>query len=134
MNWTLVFQLSLFGLAMAVGTVFFIPSSVEPLCWLIIFLVCAYVVARRCRHRLFLHGLAIGIVNSVWVTAAHMLLFGQYIARHANEAAMMKSMPAPDSPRLMMALIGPVIGIVSGAIIGVLCLLAGKVFQGRESL
>jgi hypothetical protein len=44
MNWKLVFQLSLFGLAMALGTVFFIPSSIEPLCWLIIFLVCAYIL------------------------------------------------------------------------------------------
>jgi hypothetical protein len=54
MNWKLVFQLSLFGLVMALGTVFFIPSSVEPMCWIVIFLVCAYVVSRRCRQKLFL--------------------------------------------------------------------------------
>ncbi|MBV8909266.1 MAG: hypothetical protein JOZ89_00750 [Gammaproteobacteria bacterium] len=132
MNWKLVFQLSLLGLAMALGTVFLIPSSVEPICWLAIFLVCAYAVARRCRQKLFLHGLAIGIANSFWVTAAHILFFGQYIANHAKEAAMMKSMPLPDSPRLMMALTGPVIGVVSGVIIGVLCLLAGKVIKGAR--
>ncbi len=42
MNWKLILQLSLFGLAMAVGTVFVIPSNVEPLFWLAIFAVCAY--------------------------------------------------------------------------------------------
>ena len=130
MNWKLVFQLSLFGLVMAVGTVFFIPSSVEPVCWLVIFLVCAYVVSRRCKQKLFLHGLAIGIVNSVWVTAAHILFVGQYIANHPKEAAMMKSMPMPDSPQLMMALTGPLVGVISGVIIGVLCVLAGKLPRG----
>ena len=129
MNWKLVFQLSLFGLVMAVGTVFFIPSSVEPICWLVIFLVCAYVVSRRCRQKRFLHGLSIGIANSVWVTAAHILFFGHYIASHPKEAAMMKSMPMPDSPQLMMALTGPLIGVISGVMIGALCVLAGKVLK-----
>jgi hypothetical protein len=34
MNWRLTFQLSLFGLAMGIGTVIIIPSNVEPLFWL----------------------------------------------------------------------------------------------------
>jgi hypothetical protein len=42
---------------------------------------------------------------------------------------MMKSMPTPESPRLMMALTGPVIGIVSGAIIGTLCMVAGRLVR-----
>jgi len=47
-----------------------------------------------------------------------MMFFQQYIANHPQEAAMTKSMPLPNSPRLMMALVGPPIGIVSGAVIG----------------
>jgi hypothetical protein len=111
MNWKLIFQLSMFGLAMGLATVFFIPSSVEPALWLVIFLVCAYIIARQCRSNRFLHGLLLGVANSVWITAAHALFFSQYIATHAREAEMMKSMPLPDSPRLMMALMGPVIGL-----------------------
>jgi hypothetical protein len=34
MNGKLVPQLSLFGLAMALATVFVVPSTVEPFCWL----------------------------------------------------------------------------------------------------
>jgi uncharacterized membrane protein len=33
MNWKLIFLLSLFGLAMAIATVFVIPSNIEPLFW-----------------------------------------------------------------------------------------------------
>lgn len=39
---------------------------------------------------------------------------------------MMSSMPLPDSPRLMMALTGPVVGLVSGVIIGLIAMAARK--------
>jgi hypothetical protein len=126
MDWKLIFQLSLFGLAMAFATVFLIPPNIEPMCWLVIFLTSAYVIAKRRPTRRFVHGLLLGLVNSVWITAAHVLLFDRYIAGHAQEAAMMKSMPLADSPRLMMAITGPVVGLISGVIIGLLALGAGK--------
>ena len=129
MNWKLILQLSIFAFAMGIATVFVLPSNVEPVFWLAIFLVCAYFLARRCPNRHFIHGVVLGLVNSVWVTASHILLFSQYIANHGAEAEMMKSMPLPDSPRLMMALVGPVIGLVSGVIIGLFSLLAKKLVK-----
>jgi hypothetical protein len=133
MNWKTIAELSLFGLAMGVATVFVIPSTIEPLFWIVIFAISAYVIARRCAGREFVHGLLVGLANSVWVTASHVLLFQQYLAIHPREAAMMSSMPAPDSPRLMMALVGPVIGAVSGALIGLLALVARKLLGGRPA-
>ena len=47
MNWKLIIQLSLFGLATGVATVFVIPSTIEPLVWLVIFGICAYLIATR---------------------------------------------------------------------------------------
>src|SRR5579864_9263352 len=120
MNWRLIFGLSIFGLAMAIGTVFVIPSNIEPICWLVIFLICAYVIARERSMGHFVHGLLVGVINSVWVTAAHILFFERYLESHPKEAGMMNSMPLPNSPRLMMALVGPVIGVISGVVIGLL--------------
>jgi hypothetical protein len=134
MDWKLIFSLSLFGLAMAIATVFVIPSNVEPIFWLAIFLVCAYLIARKRPDRHFLHGLLVGIVNSVWVTGAHIIFFSQYIANHPKEAAMMSSMPLPDSPRLMMACVGPIVGVISGAIIGGLAYLAGRFIKPQISV
>src|SRR5436309_5878845 len=116
MNWRLVFLLSMFGLAMGIGTVFLIPSNLEPLLWLVILVVCALIIAVRSPGKYFLHGLAVGIANSVWITAAHVLLFDRYLANHPKEAAMMSSMPLPG--RLMMACVGPVVGVVSGLLLG----------------
>lgn len=129
MNWKLIFGLSLLGLAMAIATVFVIPSDIEPVFWLAIFLVCAFLIARKQPDRHFLHGLLVGIVNSVWVTGAHILFFSQYIASHPKEAAMMTTMPLPNHPRLMMACVGPIVGVISGLIIGLLAFVAGKIVK-----
>lgn len=131
MNWKLIFKLSLFGLAMALGTVYFIPSNVEPICWLIIFIICAVIIARQYTSGYFLHGLWVGIFNSVWVTAAHVLLFNTYLAGHAQEAAMMTKMPMPDNPRLMMLVTGPVVGVISGIVLGLFAVIAAKLLKRK---
>jgi hypothetical protein len=133
MNWKLILQLSMFGLAMSVATVYLISSTVEPIFWLVIFAMSAYLIATRAPGRYLLHGVMVGIVNGVWITSAHVLLFGAYIANHAQEAAMMTSMPLPDSPRLMMALTGPVIGVASGLVIGLFAVIASKLTARRKA-
>jgi hypothetical protein len=108
MNKKLIFQLSLFGLAMAFATVYFIPSNIEPLFWLVIFVVCAYLIAKNCTEKFFLNGLCVSLLNALWITSAHILLFDAYIATHPDEAEMLKKMPMPDSLRLMMLMTGPI--------------------------
>jgi hypothetical protein len=132
-DWKLIFRLSLFGLAMGIATVFFIPSNIEPVFWLVIFTVCGYIFAKNLVARHFLHGLLLGLANSVWITASHILFLGRYIANHPREAAMMASMPLPDSPRVMMALIGPMIGLASGLVLGLFALVAGKLVKRSQS-
>jgi len=131
MNWKLIFQLSLFGLAMGVGTVFVIPSTIEPFFWLVIFVVSAYLIATRAADHYFLHGVALGLANCVWVTGAHVVLFSRYIANHPREAAMMGSMPLPTHPRVMMLIMGPVIGLISGIIIGLFAIVAHRLVAPR---
>jgi hypothetical protein len=113
------------------STVFVIPSNIEPLFWLVIFGICAFIIATRGSGKYFLHGLAVSMVNSAWITTAHILFFDHYIANHPEEAAMMASMPLPDSPRLMMALTGPAIGIVSGLVLGGFAVAASKLVARR---
>ena len=67
------------------------------------------------------------LVNSVWITAAHILLFDQYMASHPQEAAMMKSMPG--SPKQMMVLFGPIVGCISGLVLGLFTWVAGKIVK-----
>ena len=129
MNWKLILQLSLFGLVMGVATVFVISSSVEPFCWLVLFLVSAYAIARGAADRPFAHGVWLGLANSVWVTSAHILLVDQYLARHARDAAMLNSMPMPTHPRIIMALTGPLVGLASGIVLGIFAVVATRLVR-----
>lgn len=131
MNKKLIFQLSIFGLAMAIATVYFIPSNIEPLFWLLIFIICAYLIAKYCSSKYFLHGLFVSLLNAVWITATHIILFDTYIANHPQEAAMMTKMPMPDSPRLMMLITGPVVGLVSGIVLGLFAFVASKIMKKK---
>jgi hypothetical protein len=133
MSWKLVFVLSLFGLAMGVATVFVVPTYYEPYFWLGIFVVCAYIIAKRAPSKIFLHGLCVSLVNSVWVTGAHVLFFDKYVAGHAREAAMAAQLAHIGPPKLVMALTGPVIGIVSGIVLGLLALVASMFVQSKHS-
>lgn len=138
MSWRLIFALSLFGLAMGFATVFVIPTRIEPYVWLGIFLVCAYLIAKYAPRRYFLHGVCVGLVNSVWVTGAHVALFDRYVAGHPREAAMAAQMGARMaglvlSPRLMMGAVGPVIGLLSGLVLGFFAFCAGKLVVSAHS-
>jgi hypothetical protein len=128
MNWKLILQLSLFGLAMAIATVFIILSKIEPFFWLAIFALCAYVIARQAPDRYFLHGFSVSIVNCVWLTAMHVIFFKAYLLHHPQEAAMIATM---HSPRLMMLMAGPVIGIASGVVLGLFSIIASKIVRKK---
>ncbi|TAL66279.1 MAG: hypothetical protein EPN88_08690 [Bacteroidetes bacterium] len=132
MNWKIILQLSLFGLVMAIATVYVIPSNIEPLCWLVIFVLCAYLIAKNCKEKFFLNGFLVSLVNAVWITSAHILLLDTYIARHAQEATMMTKMPVSFSPKLMMLMTGPVIGVVSGLILGLFAFIASKIVKKKQ--
>ena len=129
MNWVLILGLSLFGLVMGVATVFVIPSTIEPAFWLAIFVISAVAIATRAPGRPFLHGLCVSLVNSVWITGVHVLLFRAYAARHGAEIAMMGS-----RPRLMLLLTGPIFGLVSGCVLGVFAIIAAKLLGRRRAI
>ena len=131
MNYKLIFQLSLFGLTMAIATVFWIPSNTEPIYWLIIFIISAYSIALKSSGKYFKTGFWVSIANCIWVTFVHIIFLHTYIASHPQEADMITKMPLPNSPRLMMLLTAPVIGIVSGLILGLFAFIASRILQKK---
>ena len=116
---------------MAFATVYCIPSKIEPLFWLIIFVICAYLIARNCSGNYFLHGFLVSLANCVWITGIHIALYSTYIACHPDEAAMSAKMPMPEHPRLMMLVMGTVIGLVSGLVLGLFAFIASKIMKKK---
>ena len=129
MNWKLIFQLSVFGLIMAFATVSLIPEKVEPVFWLVIFVFCAWVIAKACNGKYFLHGFLVSLVNCVWVVAAHIYFFQTYMAHHPMAASMTPPGPLAAHPRLAMVIFGPVYGIAFGIILGLFAFVASKIIK-----
>ena len=131
MNWKLIFGLSLFGLAMAIASVYWVPSNVEPWTWLVIFLLCAYLIAKNAPGKYFLHGFLVSLVNCIWITGAHIILSVPYLASHPQEAAQYAKMNEMGhlSVTQAMLIFGPVIGIISGLVLGLFAFIASKIFK-----
>lgn len=134
MNWKLIFQLSLFGLIMAFGTVSLIPQDVEPVFWVVIFIFSSAVIARVCTGKYFLHGFFTGLVNCVWITVVHVLFYAKYIAGHKQMDVMAGKMPESFAahPRVAMAVAGLGLGIISAIVFGLIALIASKIVKKRQ--
>jgi hypothetical protein len=135
MNWKLIFQLSIFGLIMAFGTVSLIPEKFEPIFWVAIFVFCAYVIARVAPGKYFLHGFCTSLVNCIWITAAHIIFYSTYVAHHPNAAEMGEKMNFLIlHPRLKMLIMGPFFGIGFGLVLGLFSFIASKIVSRKPAI
>ncbi len=134
-NWKLIFQLSLFGLVMAVATISLIPQNVEPFFWVAIIIVCAYIVAKNVSSKYFLHGFLISIVNSVWITIAHVLFASTYLPNHPQMEQMNGNLPLimQQHERSSMIILGLPFGAIFGVVLGLVCLIASKIVKKPAS-
>jgi hypothetical protein len=131
MNWKIIFQLSIFGLIMAFGTISLIPEKLEPVFWVVIFIFCAWVIAKVCTAKYFLNGFLVSMVNCIWITVVHIIFRVDYLAHHPNAATMAAKMPPVFliRPRLAMLLTGPIFGAISGLILGLFAYVASKIIK-----
>lgn len=131
MNWKIIFGWSLFGLAMGVGPAFGLAFRTEVILWLMIVVICAFVIARQAPSRTFLHGFLLGVVSGIWFTGAHIVFFDRYAAGNSYEARMMRALDATAGalPRVVMSASGLANGAILGIVLGVLAYLAAKILS-----
>jgi len=135
MKWTLILRLSFIGLALALGSIFFISPNVEPLLWLGVFLYYAYAIGSGTRTWRFFHGLLLGILNSSWVVGAHDIFLIRYLAGHPREVSMIEMVHNAGvgaSPRWIMSSTGIAVGVMEGIVIGVFAIVAGMMVKPRH--
>lgn len=111
-----------------------VTPTIEPFCWLVVFLISAFFIAKYASGKYFLHGLVLGILNSIWITAVHVMLYEHYVAGHPDYMEMMAGLP-PDlaaHPRRMMLPINLIIGLLSGVVLGVFAFIAGRIARRKS--
>jgi hypothetical protein len=132
MKWSLVFLLSAFGLVMGFGTVYFIPVTIEPFCWGLIFVISAFIIAKYCREEYFLNGLALSIINAIWMTVLHLTFFSAYAANHVTEMEIIERLLMPDEPQIILFFVGILSGAASGVVLGLLSFNAAKLINNNS--
>lgn len=130
MNWKLVFTLALFGVAMGIAAVLgFYPPSLEWLLWLIISLLCAWIIVKKAAVKPFLHGFMVGLLDGLAAPIITAIFFSTYVANNPSYADQAKQLPAGLDMRTFGLILAPVIGVVYGLVLGLFAWLAGKIFK-----
>jgi len=132
MNWRLIFLLSLFGVAMAVASLFGLTRGIEPFLWLVIFILYAWWIAKHCRSKYFLHGFLVSVVNGFWISIIHASFYTLYIRNNPKMLAGLSSLPPGISPRVLILIVGPVVGALFGVIAGLFAFVGAKIARSRE--
>lgn len=135
MNWKLIFQLSLFGLIMAFATISLIPEKFEFIFWIVIFIFCAWVIAKRAGGKYFFHGFLLSIANSVWITIAHSIFCLTYMNNHPDMSPDKMHMPAAllDHPREVMLILAPFFGAAFGLVQGLFAFITSKIVKSNAA-
>lgn len=131
MNWVLIALLSIPGLLMGLLSVRGHTRGIEPYLWLVLAVFATLVIARTAEQRFFLHGLSVGIAWGVLNGLVAATLFSTYVAHN----------PMPKlgggsslSTRLLFVVSGPVIGLVTGLVLGGLCWGASRLIPPASSV
>ena len=134
MNWKLIFALSLFGVAMGIASLFGLTRHIEPLLWIVIFVFYAWWIAKHCSGKYFLHGFLVSVLNGVWISLIHAGFFSLYMSNNPEMVAGLQNLPRGVSPRVMMMVVGPIIGILTGVVAGLFAWVAAKLFNRKSAV
>jgi hypothetical protein len=118
---------------MAFATISLIPTKIEPLFWLAVFITCSWFIVKNVSGRYFLHGFVLSLINCIYIVAAHVFFYHAYIVNHPEMAQMNSQMPLSTHPRIMMIIMGPVFGIIFGLVQGLIAFIMSKIIKKDAS-
>ena len=129
MNWKLIVSLSGFGLAMGIASVLGFTRGVEGVLWLIIGLVCAVWIARTTLAKQFLHGFMVGLIGGAIAPLIQVIFFSAYLSNNPETTEQFAQVPVGLSVRSFILVMTPIIGILSGVVLGLLAWAVSKIIK-----
>lgn len=116
---------------MGFASVFGLTQQYEWLMWLLIGIFCAWVFARKVSDDFFLHGFYLGILDGIFNSVIESAFFSTYLANNPRMVEGLKDMPEAVPPALIILIMGPIVGALSGVVFGLLTVIASKIAKKR---
>jgi hypothetical protein len=126
MNWKLILSLSGFGLVMGILSLFGLLSGIEGWVWLAIGVFCAGWMGTQLAERRFLHGFLVGLIGGGVAPVIQTIFFSTYVANNPEFTQAAAQLPPGFPLRLVAVIAIPIGGLLSGVVLGLLTMLAGK--------
>lgn len=125
MNWLLILLLSSFGFIMGILGVKGFTQKIEPFLWLCFGIVVALVLSKNIAYKPFVHALLIGLG---WGIANGLIQASYFDSYLANNPLLQKNFEKITfiQPRYFPLITGPVIGLITGLVLGGMVLLFKK--------
>ena len=134
MDRKLVGMLSVAGVVMGVASVLGWTQRIEFVLWLVIAIAAAFVIAREAPRAFFLHGFWTGLLAGIASPLIQCALYATYVANNPDTAAQLQTMPANWSPRVVLLVFAPLMGLAYGACVGLLSWIASKMIKRRMAV
>ena len=112
---------------MGFASVFGITGSKEWVFWIIIWLVFAVIIAKNVKTKLLGHGIMIGILAAFTGGIVKAFLYSTYLVNNPDFAEKAKTVPASLSGEAIMIFTSPVVGLLTGFVLGVFAIIASKI-------
>lgn len=130
MNWRLVALLSCLSVVLAAVSLIGFARGHEWVLWLLIGIIGAWQFATKVSENHFLHGLYLGIFSGILNSIFRALFFESYIASNPNMLDALAGLPQDLSPRMVILIMGPLVGSLVGVVYGLLAA-AGSLVRKR---
>jgi hypothetical protein len=127
MNWTLILLLSSFGLVMGLLSIKGYTQRIEPFLWLFFAIITAIILSKNTDNKTFLHALLIGLFWGILNGITQSAVFDQYLANNPNIQKRFNQSTF-IKPRYFVMVTAPVIGLITGLVLGGLTLLLKKIW------
>ena len=127
MNWLLILLLSIFGVVMGFLSIKGYTGKIEPFLWLLLGIISALILSKNVNNRLFIHALVIGLFWGILNAIIQSGFFDQYLANNTNLQERFKN-TGSIKPQYFVLIMGPLIGLVTGVVLGGLSILLKKLW------
>ena len=126
MDWIVIMIFSVVGLIMGLLSIKGFTQKIEPFLWLLFGIATTLVLSKNIDNKAFLHGLLVGLAWGFVNGLIQTVFFNSYLANNPHLQPDFSKITFMH-PRYYVLLMAPVIGLITGLILGGMTLLFKKI-------